>query len=153
NFYENLAADAIWEITEGEPTPKRFISHALHGSAVASISVPNVATMPVAEDKSRVVEFWERLRAAMNAAKVEKDTSKAIRLFHAALELDPDHEDAHYYLGQCLAAEGDVEGALAQFEELTRINPQSHRGFQQWGVVRACNANSDADLAAAEKSL
>jgi tetratricopeptide (TPR) repeat protein len=154
NFYDNVAADATWEITEGELTPRRFVPHALHGPA-CSPSIPggSNSAKPGAEDKSRVVEFWNRLRAAMNAAKVERDNPKAVRLFRAALELDPDHEDAHYYLGQCLAAEGDVEGALTQFKELTRINPHSHRGFQQWGVLRACNARSGADLAAAEKSL
>ena len=94
-----------------------------------------------------------RVPVNKNAAKVEKNNPKAIRLFRAALELDPAHEDAHYYLGQCLAAEGQVDPALAQFEELTRLNPRSHRGFQQWGVLRACHARCDADLAAAEKSL
>ena len=153
NFYDNLPADATWEITEGEPSPKRFIPHALHGPVALSTTVPGAAPLPMPEDKSRILEFWNQLRAAMNAAKVERDNPKAIGLFRAALKLQPDHEDAHYYLGQCLAAEGDVEGALAQFKELTRLNPHSHRGFQQWGVVRACHAHSAADLAAAEKSL
>jgi cytochrome c-type biogenesis protein CcmH/NrfG len=104
-------------------------------------------------DKARVLEFWETLRNAMNAMKIEKAYPKAIRLFRVALALDPKHEDARYYLGQCLAAEGDVPGALAQFEELTRLNTHSHRGFQQWGVARACSATSAADLVAAEQSL
>jgi cytochrome c-type biogenesis protein CcmH/NrfG len=99
------------------------------------------------------VEFWSKHRAAMDAMKVEKDIPKAIYLFREALALNPQHEDAHYYLGQCLAREGDVPGALAQLQELTRLNPQSHRGYQQWGTLRAIFAASDADLAAAEKSL
>jgi tetratricopeptide (TPR) repeat protein len=153
NFYDNLAADATWEITEAEPQPKRFVPHALHGPAAASAFVPEAATMPAAEDKSRVVQFWDVLRAAVNATKVEKDNPKAIRLFRAALELDPNHEDAHYYLGQCLAVEGDYAGAIVQFQALTRINPHSHRGFQQWGIVRACSATNDLELAEAEKAL
>ncbi|HTL59895.1 MAG TPA: FG-GAP-like repeat-containing protein, partial [Candidatus Limnocylindrales bacterium] len=160
NFYDNLEANTTWEITEGDPMPKRFVAHALHRTTSSSSSVANGpkligSTTPQdsVEEKARVLEFWRILREAMNAMKIVKDNAKAIPLFRAALVLDAKHEDARYYLGQCLAAEGDVEGALAQFEELTRINPHSHRGFQQWGVVRACNTRGDADLAAAEKSL
>jgi tetratricopeptide (TPR) repeat protein len=159
NFYDNLEADTTWEITEGEPVPKRFVARALHvplpssaasSSGLSSMRPPN---SELTSDKARALEFWRTLREAMNALNIEKNDSKAIRLFRVALVLDPKHEDSRYYLGQCLAAEGDVEGALEQFEELTRINPQSHRGFQQWGVVRACSAHSEADLAAAEEFL
>jgi tetratricopeptide (TPR) repeat protein len=85
--------------------------------------------------------------------KVEKDNPKAIALFREALALNPSHEDSHYYLGLCLASQADPDGALAQLDELKRINPQSHRAFQQWGVLRAMFARTPADLAAAEKSL
>ncbi|HTL18063.1 MAG TPA: FG-GAP-like repeat-containing protein [Patescibacteria group bacterium] len=160
NFYDNLQANTTWELTEGDPAPKRFTAHPQHCSTWSNqVAANNLepTRSGVAQDsasqKERVLEFWRTLRAAMNAMKIEKDNAKAISLFRAALVLDPEHEDARYYLGQCLAAEGDAEGALTQFEELTRINPHSHRGFQQWGVVRACNSRSDGDLAAAEKSL
>jgi TolA-binding protein len=157
NFYDNLDANTTWEITEGEPTPKRFIAHAMHAPPAATTSAPgglNPAAQAQAgassSDKAKVLEFWENLRTAMNAMKIEKAYPKAIRLFRAALTLDPKHEDARYYLGQCLASEGNMPGALEQFEELTYLNPHSHRGFQQWGVARACSATSAADLVAAE---
>ncbi|MEK7685893.1 MAG: FG-GAP-like repeat-containing protein [Verrucomicrobiota bacterium] len=122
----------------------------------AAISQERTGTSPAAkppDEKARLLEFWNKQRGAMNAMKVDKNIPKAIQLFRQALELNPRHEDSRYYLGQCLAAQGDAPGALAQLEELTRINPQSHRGFQQWGTLRAIFAQSDADLAAAEKSL
>ena len=160
NYYDTLQANTTWEITEGDPTPRRFVAHALHAPTSSTAnsssgSKPSVSALADDSrmDKAHVLEFWQTLRDAMTAMKVEKDNSKAIRLFRAALALNPGHEDSRYYLGQCLAAEGDVDGALAQFEELTRLNPHSHRGFQQWGVLRACSARSDADLAAAEKWL
>jgi tetratricopeptide (TPR) repeat protein len=153
NFYENLPANTTWEIIEGNPVPARFVAHALHALPSPADSTESSSLGNPASDKDRVLEFWRTFREAMNAVKVERNNSKAIGLFRAALALDPKHEDSKYYLGQCLAAEGDSEGALAEFKELTRINPQSHRGYQQWGVVRACSARSDADLAAAEQSL
>ena len=89
----------------------------------------------------------------MGALKLEKDIPKAIKLFRDALDLNPVHEDSRYYLGQCLAASGDVTGALAQWEELIRIDPQSHRAYQQWGTWRARFPASSADLQKAEEYL
>jgi tetratricopeptide (TPR) repeat protein len=103
--------------------------------------------------KAQQLEFWALQRAAMNALKIEQDPPKAIRLFEQALALNPTHEDSRYYLGNSLAAQGRMTEALVQLQELTRLNPQSHRGFAQWGTLRALSAASDADLAAAEKAL
>jgi Flp pilus assembly protein TadD len=157
NFYEKLEANTTWEITEGDPLAKCFIPHPANlparvalATAASAFAAPRSNAL---SDTSRSREFWSRLRGAMNALKVERDEAKAIDLFRAALELDPNHEDAHYYLGQCLASRGDVTNALAEFEALTRINPQSHRGFCQWGTVRALFSTSEADLSAAESSL
>ncbi|MBU6400184.1 MAG: tetratricopeptide repeat protein, partial [Verrucomicrobia bacterium] len=198
-WYTNLEANATWELTEGDPVPRRFFptpissvptserspssatepSRAgsaslsptdgagaprqlsavgpLAGAVTASSATANAggaapASSPV-DERSRQVDFWAKHRAAVNAMKVENNLPKAIKLFREALALNPQHEDAHYYLGQCLAREGDVPGALDQLAALTRINPQSHRGYQQWGTLRAIFATSDADLAAAETSL
>lgn len=160
NFYDHLKANTTWEITEGEPTPKCFSARPAQAPTLASAAMPSAAQTAgpntagkAPTDKTRVLEFWQRQRAAMNALKIEKNNAKAIRLFRAALELDPSHEDSHYYLGCCLAAEGDAAGALRQFQELTRLNPHSHRGFQQWGIVRARSAASDAELTDAEEAL
>lgn len=43
--------------------------------------------------------------------------------------------------------------ALEALATLRTINPQSHRAWQQWGIIRAQSALTDADLAAAEASL
>jgi cytochrome c-type biogenesis protein CcmH/NrfG len=89
----------------------------------------------------------------MQALKVEHDIPKAITLFREALAFDASHEDARYYLGHCLAEQGDIDGALRQYEQITRLNPRSHRGHARWGTLRAMTARSAADLAAAEAAL
>ena len=159
NWFTNLTVNATWEITEGEPTPKPFVAAGAKRLA-SQIRKQEPGDQhseslraPAAADKARLLEFWTQQRAAMNALKVENDFPKAIPLFRTALALDPQHEDSHYYLAHCLAAQGDVTNALAQLAELRRLNPQSHRALQQWGRLRALSATSDADLAAAEKSL
>lgn len=135
NIYEGLEANTTYECVEGESVPRRV-----------------AATIP-ADEKQRLLQFWNIQRAAMNAMKVEKDNPKAIRLFREAIELNPKHEDSRYYLGLCLASQGDTDSALATLAGLQHLNPQSHRAWQQWGVVRATFAKSTADLAAAEAAL
>jgi hypothetical protein len=162
NFFTDLAANATWELGEGQTTARRIEPRAAETKAATgkgpnlmnetpSTAAPDAASSQA--EKTRVLEFWHKQRAAMNALKIEKDVTKAIQLFRQALDLSPQHEDSRYYLGQCLAAQGDVPGALAQWEELIRINPASHRGYQQWGNLRALSASSDTELKAAEEHL
>ncbi|MCP4660400.1 MAG: tetratricopeptide repeat protein [bacterium] len=133
--YAGLEANAVWELTEGDPVARRL-------SVAEKLS-----------DKERIIAFWDKHRAAMRAMKRDGDIPLATQLFREALALDPVHEDAHYYLGNCLANQGQVEEALAEFRQLGEINPQSHRAFRQWGTLRAVAARSAADLEAAEEAL
>jgi tetratricopeptide (TPR) repeat protein len=128
--------------------------NATQAADAAPAAAPEAGALPgSADDKQRLLRFWATHRAAMDAMKVEQDPAKAIRLFREAIALNPQHEDARYYLGLCLAGQGDVEGALAALEALQQLNPHSHRAWQQWGVIRAVFARSDANLAAAERAL
>ena len=167
NFFENLDADATYEITEDEPAPRKLSpARGVHAaSSHTSSSASGIPTAPSESstlkrpegrapgDKQRTLDFWTKQRAAMNAMKVEKDNAKAIPLFREALALNPAHEDSLYYLATCLASQGDTDGALTQLAELKRISPQSQRAFAQWGTLRAISAKSPADLQAAEESL
>jgi len=162
NFFDRLEANATYEITEDETTPKRLSVGSpgfsrsgvrkMPGKEELSNGQPAEAGIPN-DDRQRLLEFWSKQHAAMNAMKIEKDIPKASALFREALALNPSHEDSRYYLGLCLARQDDGDGALAQLAELKRINPQSHRAFQQWGVLRAMFARTPADLEAAETSL
>jgi tetratricopeptide (TPR) repeat protein len=135
--YSGLDANAIWELTEGDPVARRV----------------GAAPPALVTGQGRVLDFWAKQRAAMDAMKKDGDAPRAIRLFREALALNPNHEDSRYYLANCLAMEGDTRGALAQLDELLRINPQSRRAWQRRGVLLASTAASRAQLSAAEESL
>ena len=150
--YENLDANAIWEIREGDPLPRK-----VKGGSGAALSLGTGAE-PIdawsrTAPREQVAAFWRSQRAAMNAMKGEKDPKKAIALFEEALRLNPQHEDSVFYLASCLAATGKVDGALARLAELMRANPMSHRARQRWGTLRARTARSPADLDEAVRVL
>lgn len=148
NVFQNLDADTTWEFTENDPLPRRWVP-----SSQAQNNAPASGSQPPQDARGRLVEFWQTQRAAMNAVKLENDPAKAVRLFRAALEFDPNHEDSHYYLAQSLAALGQRKEAVAELRELTRINPQSHRAFQAWGSLLASFSREPTDLAEAAQAL
>jgi tetratricopeptide (TPR) repeat protein len=89
----------------------------------------------------------------MDALKVDRDLERAITLFEQALELDPAHEDSLYYLGNCLAQTGDIDGALDRFAQIMQANRQSHRAHKRWGTLRAVTARGPQDLDSAIEAL
>ncbi len=117
--------------------------------AAPEAPVPTARTLTQKE----TAQFWNDQRAGMDAIKKEHDYARAARFFQAALELNPAHEDSRYYLANCLTAQGNASGAIEQLETLTRMNPQSHRGWQRKGELQAASAQSRAELRLAADSL
>ncbi len=144
--FTGLAANATWELTEGEPEARRI------GGPADSAPQTAASTQPL-DDRERLVNFWSTQRAAMDALKRDRDVPRATELLRQALELNPAHGDSRYYLANCLAVQGQTDQALAELDRLRRDQPLSHRAYKQWGVLRALTAASPADLDAARQSL
>ncbi len=134
-----IEANRIWDVTQGDTALKPFASS---GAVPAS-----------ALSKADVAGFWLKERAAMDAMKREHSFIDAARLFREALAVNPAHEDSHYYLANCLAAAGDIAGAIAELDALIHINPQSHRAFQRKGELLAAAARNKAKLEEARQVL
>ena len=67
--------------------------------------------------------------------------------FRLALELNPDHADAHANLGSALAQQGAYDEALRQFDEALRIDPRhAAAGANRQAVARAASTGAGAPL-------
>ncbi len=110
-------------------------------------------TGTINDSKSTTVQFWAKQHAAMDAMKRDQDPAKAVGLFREALALNPNHEDSHYYLANCLAALGEVPAAVAELDALLHINSQNHRAFQLKGELLAAAATSRGQLTPARQAL
>lgn len=128
--WTDIEANRIWDVTQGETEVR-----------------------PFGADRSAQVRFWERQRAAMDAMKRDRDLTRATQLFREALAINPGHEDSHYYLANCLAASGNITGAVAELDALIRVNPQSHRALQRKGELLASSASSRTQLESARRVL
>jgi tetratricopeptide (TPR) repeat protein len=123
--------------------------------AVAPAACRREAPPKAAADPRReaVRAFWAKLHAA-NDARLRPDCASAARLYEEALALDPRHEDALYYLGQCRRDLGQPEAARAAFERLVEVNPASARGHLALGALLSSpDAKEPMDLEAAEAHL
>lgn len=143
--FTNLVADRIWDITQDNPVAKPFVARA---------SVPESQGMqPVPSGKAAVEQFWTEQHAAMDTMKRDHNCGKAIPLFRQALAINPNHEDSHYYLANCLAELGQIPRAVTELDALIHINPQNHRAFQRKGELLAAAADSKRGLSAARETL
>ena len=103
--------------------------------------------------REAVRAFWAKLHAA-NETRLRPDCAAAARLYEEALALDPRHEDALYYLGQCRRDLGQPVYARTTFERLVDVNPASARGHLALGALLASPDPAEPiDLAAAEAHL
>jgi tetratricopeptide (TPR) repeat protein len=103
--------------------------------------------------RETVLAFWEGFRSATDA-RMRGDCAAASALYEQALALDPRHEDALYYLGQCLRVLREPAAARDAFERLVRVNPQSARAHLALGALLASPDDSEPmDLASAEAHL
>ncbi len=143
--WTNIAADQIYDITQGKSEVKPFT---LAGAGVDQ-SAPRTGPL----DQAATQQFWAKQHAAMDAMKREGNFAKAAQLFQQALAISPNQEDSLYYLASCQAEMGEIPAAIADLNRLISINPQNHRAYQRKGELLAASANSRSELTPARQAL
>jgi tetratricopeptide (TPR) repeat protein len=126
--FTDLPAGGTLTLSEGG-SPVLSVAPAVAPAASAS---PARTTAPA--DHETVILFWRTLGEA-TAARTAGDCAAAIPIYRRALALHPGHEDALYYLGQCLQALGRTDEAHRALVDLVTVNPSSSRGHLALGFL------------------
>lgn len=90
-----------------------------------------------AEDRQRIVQFWELHRQATRS-RMAGNLHEAVRLYEATLRLQPDHEDALYYLANTYLDLGQLSEADRTLTRLVARNPGSARALIRRGEIHLC---------------
>lgn len=103
----------------------------------SSEATASTAGATTAAQKERVRQFW-RLYDQATQYRTAGDLEKAATRYAQALELDPNHEDALYYLGNMQAQLGQLAPAETTWTRLVSVNPDGARAYTQLGELYFC---------------
>ena len=89
------------------------------------------------EDRGRIQRFWETYRRATDH-RIAGRAREAADEYTRALALNPEHEDALYYLGNMHFDLGNLAAAEQSWQRLVEIDPTSARAHSQLGALYFC---------------
>jgi tetratricopeptide (TPR) repeat protein len=90
-----------------------------------------------AGERDRVLRFWETYRRATEY-RIAGAAQRAAAEYASALELDPEHHDALYYLGNMEFELGHFAAAERAWQRLIGLEPTSARAHSQLGMLYFC---------------
>jgi tetratricopeptide (TPR) repeat protein len=89
------------------------------------------------EDRDRIQRFWATYRRATDL-RIAGHTEEAAEEYVRALALNPEHQDALYYVGNMEFELGNLAGAEQAWRRLVAIDPTSARAHSQLGTLYFC---------------
>lgn len=92
--------------------------------------------------RAQITQFWGHYREATRL-RLTGDFAAAIEAYERALALQPEHEDALYYLGNALLETGHPTGAREAWLRLVAVNPNAPRAYSQLGQLALCRPEPD----------
>jgi len=86
-------------------------------------------------------------------ADLNVDQQRAYVLFQKAIELNPDHRGAHYYVGHVHFLQGRLEKAEAEFREVLRIDPEYPEAHNHLGQVLSMQGHGSEAIRSYRRAL
>ena len=86
--------------------------------------------------------FWTYYNQATEY-RLSGKTDSSVAAYEEALKLNPDHEDALYYIGNMYMKVDKFDKAQEKWEKLIELNPQSERAYNQLGNLYFCVKHTD----------
>ena len=99
-----------------------------------------------AVEKEKVIKFWTLYRQATDD-RMNEQWEQAAELYRQSLDLNGQHEDALYYLGNMYLELSRYKEAEECWLKLAQINPQKSRAFLQLGTLYLTEEYFDIDKA------
>lgn len=88
-----------------------------------------------------IQRFWSYYNVA-TSYRLHDKVDSAIANYRDAIDLNPTHEDALYYLGIVYMKAGNFEKARETWQKLAELNPKSERAYNQLGNLYFCSSRS-----------
>lgn len=82
----------------------------------------------------------------------KNDVDAAMQQWKQCIQIDPKYPFPYYFIGQVLHERGDLDGAISNFETVTRLKPDLADGHKELGMCIFERAQSD-DIFTAAKAL
>ena len=109
-----------------------FIIITLIKNKPVAIEIQEAASGYSAEEKERVIKFWDTYREATDL-RLQGQWEQAADSYKRALELNENHEDALYYLGNMYLELSRFREAEEYWKKLAEVNPRNSRAYVQLG--------------------
>ena len=133
-----LEANAVWELTEGDPEPSGSVGRRVPDRCIGRWGGRKFGCTARRADKSALSSSGRPSAPPWTHSSATATCRAPPSSCAQALELNPAHGDSRYYLANCLAVQGqDRRGPGRARPPALATNPTSHRAHKQWGVLRA----------------
>lgn len=109
-----------------------FIIITLIKNTPDALEIQEAASTYSAEEKERVIKFWNTYREATDL-RLQGQWEQAAEGYKRALELNDKHEDALYYLGNMYLELSRFKEAEEYWKKLAEVNPRNSRAYVQLG--------------------
>ena len=86
-------------------------------------------------------------------ADIMVDQQRAFVSFQKAIQLNPDHRDAHYAAGHIYALQGQYEKAEAEFREVLRIDPEYPEAHNHLGEMLSMQGHGSEAIRSYRRAL
>ena len=135
------------ETAEAVPPEARAAMAPLEGAGLAGgwAGTPTVDSV----DDDRFADDWYNAALDLEAVSV----GDAVAAYRRALELEPEHPDAHLNLGRLLHEEGKLSEAEAHYRAAAAADPEGARAPYNLGVALEDQGRAAEAIAAYKKSL
>lgn len=137
--------DTVWEPDSGQLR----IDFAVADVADATLPVARRALGEEGRDEGMTADDWYDAALDLEAVAAEE----AIASYRRAIELDPDHAEAHLNLGRLLHEAGRVEAAEEHYRRAASADPESARAFYNLGVALEDQSAAQGAIEAYEAAL